>query len=93
MDRIFCIGEEKTVARYEYRAWGLTLPRRERHSNRFFVKMLKVLIELQSFQRGISCFGQRREIPVLKQFHLMMTGSRSSKKINLLIKGNKCTLD
>ena len=61
MDRVFCIGEEKTVARYEYRARGLTLPRQKRHSNRFFVKVLKVLIELQSFQRDLSCFGQRRE--------------------------------
>ena len=61
MDRIFYIGKDKTVARYEYRAMGLTLPRRKRHSNRFFVKVLKVLIELQSFQRGLSRFGQRCE--------------------------------
>ena len=62
MDRIFCISKEKTAARYKYRARGFTLPRRKRHPNRLLIKMLKILIELQSFQRGISCFEQRREM-------------------------------
>ena len=61
MDKIFCISKEKTAARYEYRARGLTQLLRKRHSNRLFINMLKTLIELQSFQRGISYFGQRRE--------------------------------
>ena len=61
MDGIFCISKEKAVARYEYRARGLTLLRRKKHSNRFLIKLLKTLIELQSFQRGISRFEQRRE--------------------------------
>jgi len=61
VDRGFCIGEEKTAARNKYWARGLTLPRRKRHSNRLLVKLLKILNELQSFQRSISCFEQRRE--------------------------------
>ena len=61
MDRIFCISKEKTAARYEYRARVLTQLLRKRHSNRFHVTVLETLIELQSFQRGLSYFGQRRE--------------------------------
>ena len=57
----FCIDEVKAVARYEYRAKGLTLARRKRHSHRFFAKVLKILIELQSLLRGLLCFGQHRE--------------------------------
>ncbi len=47
--------------RYGYRARGLTQLVRKRHSNRLLVNMLKTLVELQSFQRGISYFGQRCE--------------------------------
>ncbi len=61
MNWIFCPGEEKTAARYEYRARGLKLPGRKRLSSRNLTKMLKILNELQSFLLGLSHFGQRRE--------------------------------
>jgi len=61
MNRIFCLGEEKTAARYEYRARILTWPGRKRLSNRFFIKALIKLTEQQSFQRGLLRFGQRCE--------------------------------
>ncbi len=61
MERVFCTSKEKTVARYEYRARGLTRLKCKRHSNRFLVNILKIFIELQSFQRGISRFRQRCE--------------------------------
>ena len=59
MNRIFCPGEEKTEARYEYRAKALTWPGQKRHSSRFLVKLMNLLNEQQSFELGLLYFGQR----------------------------------
>ncbi len=61
MNCIFCLGEKNTTARYEYRARGLTLPGRKRHSNQLLAKILKHNNILQSFQLVLLRFGQRRE--------------------------------
>ncbi len=61
MKWIYCPGKEKTAARYEYRARGLTLPGRKRPSSRLTAKPLRYKNILLSFQRALLRFGQRRE--------------------------------
>ncbi len=50
MDMVFCLGEENTTARYEYRARILTTPGRKRIPSNKGANLLIVNRVLQSFE-------------------------------------------
>ncbi|MBK8457542.1 MAG: hypothetical protein IPL47_10925 [Phyllobacteriaceae bacterium] len=68
-------GEEKTGARYEYRARISTRPERKRPPSRIGQRAV-FIEELQSFQLGLSRLGRRRETLAM----------RASRRLPLLAK-------